>query len=350
MNSIEEITDTLGGHFEALKYHPLFTLWGISYYWDIVTSSFMNEPRQTTLVGNVLAKARSLGHHIVKPRIYVPKARDEFVNQSLLCIRNLDSVAEAFAAMTGRYDLEERVNDAQLLREAAGAYIAEAGKLPETVDFFDFLAHYRQGEDFKSDGVPSGQYVPLLERLMIRFELSENVMLDIKRVVGDELYSALHQQHAKALEARKPKVSDDLRKVYRQYADSKDDGSYMPTPKLSPKRCFGKRRVRVGCGSDGGYIDLEQLAQSLRHRGQVNLDPSALLRQKVLNRLLDYYTPLYRDDPQGVLDGLQERIRTTTNPEEVYALRGVHSILEKAMLYKQSNMINHTMVVSSRRR
>jgi hypothetical protein len=270
-------------------------------------------------------------------------------------MRNPIVIADAFTDLledTGR--VEEIIKDTRLLDEAVKTYtqLVSQKALPEHVDFFGFLMHYKAEEGFQETDKPAGQFSSLLERLVIRFENSQDIFADIRRIISEPDSLALAQAHYSVLETKKPKLDQDLvraRDKYRLRADKvpRPDLETV-TQTLSPRNVFGKRRVKVGSGSNGSYLDLELYAERMRQRGPIRLDPNAIIEQQLVDLVIQSHLEEYNADPSGTIAKLKSLAVESETKAEQKALNKVAELLGYVQTFDQCDTIRHKMVITRR--
>jgi hypothetical protein len=329
------VVETMQSAYERHRHHRHYSLPGMCYGWDAKIEALTEEPEQALakrLIPLLLTDMKEAGIRIERPRIYVPRSRDRQEHFTALALRNIGAIAAYSQSVVGA-DKAKLLDDRHLLYEAAYQYIEEyaAGKREQT-DFFDYL-------------ITETTYNGVLERLLVRYEQSTDMFMQLEDLLPEEMYAELSMYHYQAEQAKIPSVSDDLQRLAEAYAQpSKEERAVMP--RLSPKRLFGKRRVRIGWRG-GGYVDLQAHAERLQSRGMIHLDPNAIVMQRIINAMVDEAMEAYRSDPQQCMADLEKRLDEASGAE-AQALSTTKELLQNIESFDESNRIKHTMTIMTK--
>lgn len=355
VEKFQEAASILIDNYSSLKYHQRFTLWGVCYFWDGEKASFSERPTDLfdKVIPAIFEAAKKTERRIHRPSLYIPKSRSVSDHYSLLCARNQSLVSHIFTEIAGQdfSNAKPIVKDSLLLTEAAETFVKLKNEcvIPETADFFDFLAGYNLNRTYSEDSV-SGQYLGLLERLAVRFESHEEVFPALSHIIHEQLYKDLSEQHYASLKASEPKPNKDLAEAHRKYSE-KTNKTSPPLPQRinsnTPSSVLGNRLVRTGVNSDN-LVDWKAYAERMAQRGKINFNPEAIIQQQLLNMVISYYIPRYKTSPDAALLEIKEKIKEATNPEEAKALNTALKLLEQTKLFDTCDTINHSMVVNRR--
>ena len=337
------------------RYSPLFTLPGVCYHWNSNTQNLFSEPIDSELnklVPEIFSRARKNKTNIIKPKLYIPRPRDEPAHYSLLSMRNPSVLSEEFFGIldSNPEGLREIVNGTRLLTEAADAYIGEYqnSSIPKNTDFFNFLMHYSLEGEFKEERKPTGKFTSLLERLLVRFESSNNLFKSVSKILENE---DLENIHYTALEERKPKTDKSLIEAHQKHVGKEKKVVELDssTIQLSPRKVFGKTKVKVGIGSDGSHIDLQRYAERIRPLGEIRFDPNLILEQQLVDRIVKDSTESFRFDPEATIKKLTEQATITENTAEEQSLNKAIELFRYASSFDDSPRIHHTITITRKK-
>lgn len=345
------LAEIINKQYELRKYSPLFTLPGFCFYWNETEHDFRNEPTISSfnrIMNEVFKIAKEHDMTISKPKLYIPRTRDEATHYALMAMRNQGIVSEVFASLSEDKSISPIISDSRILNEAGEKYIKFCSK-NKGVDFFRFLISYREGEEF-DESQSKGQFSNLLERLVIRFEDSEDVLSSINSIMQQDIYLSVASTNASALESRKQTINTKLLEASKKYAitprvrlSENDDSS------LTPKNVFGRRRVKVGSGCNGSYIDLELYADRIRRKGEIRFNPNAILEQRLVDSIIQANTCDFKKDPQKLIDTMEDEARKTENEFEAKALNTVLELFRYVLSFESCEKIHHKMIIARRK-
>lgn len=352
----QKVSDIFRTHYESMRYHPHSTVWGIAYHWDTRSNAFSETPLTSELnplMPGIFTLMHERGEMFVQPELYVPRATDTVLHYSLLAMRNRDLVTQGFLALAGTHaqGIEDIVDDRRLMQEAVTSYLAarQAHAISPAVDFLNFMLHASSDRPYAETTTPAGRFKPLLERLLVRYERSRDLVHAALPLVAEHLHLPLEQAHHTALSQREVKLDATYREAYEKYANHLQQPLDIPpcaAPlQRSPRELLGKRRVRVGIGS-GGFIDWEEYARSFGELTPVHFNPNNVVMQQLTNLVLSAYTERYRVNPLETCAEIEQRARETTNAAEAQALYTTLKLLKSTEIIAHSPRINHRMIIN----
>jgi hypothetical protein len=349
----EEVATIALTQYETHKYHYHFTLWGICYHWPEKKSEW------ESIIPALFEHAKENNQQIIKPHFLMPRSKDPVSHYTLLAMRNHSAIVSSFMSVS-QYSqkeiLQEILEDRKLLAEAANSYIISSPQMPRH-DFFDFLLN--EGNDlqnlqeilkFSSRSKPEGfcdksKYAPLLERLFFRFDQSKDLFKECSYLLESSLFKTLQETHERAVQTKKITLNPELTAVHRSYASRLQEQPSLPSqpsPVLSPRSVFGKIRVKTKRESTEGFIDWEEYSR--QQLGTVAFDPNSVLRQQLVNLILQEMLPLYRDSHENIYALLDERMKEA-NEEESKALNRVRQLFQYMDTFDNAKSIHHEMNV-----
>ncbi|MBM3232619.1 hypothetical protein FJZ18_00425 [Candidatus Pacearchaeota archaeon] len=330
----EEVASTILANYESCKYRPEFTLWGVCYNWS------NKGDRWEDIIPSLFDQARANEESVLKPNFLIPKSSNPINYYSMLSMRNSPLVGRLFLSnlvqCPDTSSLREIILDRTLLREAANEYLVELQRGPG-LDFFEYMM---KGTDNRQ-----GRFSPLLERLLFRFEQSTDLLSELEPLLDSELYKNLEESHRRSLKSKEVIIDPDLKAVRDCYAERIQAQPELPKSQndaLSLKSVFGKIRVKTSTiGS--GFIDWESFA-NMRSAGRVLFNPNAVLRQQLVNLVLNEMLPVYAISPGQAYELISLKYNSA-GEEERKALNIACQLFQSMESFQNDSRIHHTINV-----
>ncbi len=351
-NQANDLGKILVDNFDKHRLNPLFTLWGVSFYWG--SSGFFEQARSQykKFVPTVfdLANERSMNATLRT----IPKRSGIAFQYTAHCLSNRDLIEILMRDLIDDQDLGEKVqdiiSDKRLIIESASRYVSlhKHGVLSEDVDFISYLLRYNP--DDVSINMESNEYggifVPLGERLLYRFEnKAEDSIFSVDHPMLDEA-SELHQRAVYGKQKLDQELIDMYHDVKKKNTDSDsrtngsngikidDDSSTKVTKLYFP----GMRRVRVRSNSTN--VNWEKFFDYRNKELKISssLNPTEIYINMTKEFLIKEYESKFMQNPEGALNCLQGKIGASKGIkkrvlEEVYeTFKGAYELIHSPNL------------------
>lgn len=341
-----EIGDILTKNYDFYRYDERFTLWGISFYWNI--DNFLSVPHSSfaEFFPALLEHAVSSGLRVKEPECSISKRRSVYHHYRNICLSNRDLVEQCMEQLLPpelHHLSTDIINDSRLLREAATTYVEkrERKSFSDNVDFISFLLRYNPAETTVDlDGKDfHGIYLPLAERLLYRYgEKAESELFKDQNEVVQKAAVFHHQAIYSG-----QNVDPTLQQWFDDIGLSNDDSSKnQPLDKILSIHLPGPYRVRKSHGSND--INWEEVERQRRKEINVSssINPTEIYLKSIEERLLIKAEREFAADPSQALERLRSEIsRNEGIQKEV--LERIFKVCDGAYRLTHHPNLNHTM-------